>query len=116
MYEGAFIPGLSLAALYALFVLVMTIVKPRSAPGLPPDALTLREDDGRAGYPSLAVTTVATFAAAYFLTYRMHAIWAAGLAGLGAFLIAVADRLLNLRLLSRLAQQVVIVMIPPLAL
>src|SRR5512136_3168344 len=31
MYEGAFIPGLSLAALYALFVLVMTIVKPEAA-------------------------------------------------------------------------------------
>src|SRR5256886_12522779 len=46
----------------------------------------------------------------------MHAIWAAGLGGLGVYLIAVADRLLNLRLLSRLAQQVVIVMMPPLAL
>ena len=39
-----------------------------------------------------------------------------GLAGLAVYLIAVADRLLNLRLLSRLAQQVVIVMMPPLAL
>src|SRR6266566_3684505 len=112
MYEGAFIPGLSLAALYALFVLVMTIVKPEAAPALPIDALTLREDDGRAGYRSLAAITVVTVAAAYLLTYRMHAIWAAGLAGLGVYLIAVADRLLNLRLLSRLAQQVVIVMMP----
>ncbi len=116
MYEGAFIPGLSLAALYALFVLVMTIVKPEAAPALPIDALTLREDDGRAGYRSLAAITVVTVAAAYLLTYRMHAIWAAGLAGLGVYLIAGADRLLNLRLLSRLAQQVVIVMMPPLAL
>src|SRR5438045_7975794 len=116
MYEGAFIPGLSLAVLYALFVLVMTIVKPEAAPALPIDALTLREDDGRAGYRSLAAITVVTVAAAYLLTYRMHAIWAAGLAGLGVYLIAGADRLLNLRLLSRLAQQVVIVMMPPLAL
>src|SRR5213596_2303090 len=51
MYEGAFIPGLSLAALYAVFVFVMTIMKPASAPGLPPDALTLREDNGTGGYP-----------------------------------------------------------------
>src|SRR5246127_221051 len=43
MYQGAFIPGLSLAALYAVFVFVMTIVRPASAPGLPPDALTMRE-------------------------------------------------------------------------
>src|SRR5205823_11604797 len=75
MYEGAFIPGLSLAALYALYVLVVTIVKPASAPGVPPDALTLREDDGRAGYRSLVAITVVSIAAGYLLTYRMHAIW-----------------------------------------
>src|SRR6267143_1516720 len=80
MYEGAFIPGLSLAALYAVFVFVMTIVRPGAAPALPPDALTLREDNGTGGYPSLAAITVVTVAAAYLLTYRMHAIWAAGLA------------------------------------
>ena len=53
---------------------------------------------------------------AYLLTWYMHPIWAAGLAGLGAYLAALADQLLRLRLLSRLAQQVVIVMMPPLAL
>ena len=46
----------------------------------------------------------------------MQPIWAAGLAGLGAYLAALADRLLRLHLLSRLAEQVVIVMMPPLAL
>ena len=46
----------------------------------------------------------------------MHPIWAAGLAGLGAYLAALADRLFRLHLLSRLAAQVVIVMMPPLAL
>src|SRR6202045_3199475 len=105
MYEGAFLPGLSLAALYAVFVFVMTLVKPDSAPGLPPDALTLREEDGRAGYPSLAAMALIAIIAGYLLTYWTHAIWAAGLAGLGAYLIAVADRLLNLHLLSRLAAE-----------
>src|SRR3954467_5056394 len=55
MYAGAFIPGLTLAALYAGYVLAATVIRPGSAPGLPPDALTLREEDGRAGYPSLAI-------------------------------------------------------------
>jgi TRAP-type mannitol/chloroaromatic compound transport system permease large subunit len=116
MYEGAFIPGLSLAALYAVFVFVMTIVRPGSAPGLPPEALTMREDNGKAGYPSLAVIVGVAAVAGALLTTTMHAIWAAGLAGLGAYLAAIADRLLHLRLLSRLAQEVVIVMMPPLAL
>jgi len=116
MYQGAFIPGLSLAALYAVFVFVISIVKPEAAPALPPEALTLHEDDGRAGYPSLAAIALLAVVAAYLLTYWMPAIWAAGLAGLGAYLVAVADRLLRLRVLSRLAEQVVIVMMPPLAL
>ena len=116
MYEGAFIPGLSLAALYAVFVFVMTIVRPGSAPGLPPEALTMREDNGKAGYPSLAVIVGFAAVAGVLLTTTMHAIWAAGLAGLGAYLAAMTDRFLHLQLLSRLAQEVVIVMMPPLAL
>src|ERR1700724_3234354 len=36
MYEGAFIPGLGLAALYAVWVFIMTLIKPDTAPGLPP--------------------------------------------------------------------------------
>jgi TRAP-type mannitol/chloroaromatic compound transport system permease large subunit len=116
MYQGAFIPGLALALLYALYVLAMTIVRPGSAPALPPEALTLREPNGTAGYPSLALVAAAAAIGAYALTYRMHAIWACGLSGLVAYLVALADRYLGLRLLSRLAQQVVIVMMPPLAL
>src|SRR4051812_45425116 len=69
MYAGAFIPGLTLAALYAVYVFVMTIMKPDSAPALPPEALTLREDDGRAGYPTLAMIAIATALAGYLLTY-----------------------------------------------
>ena len=36
----------------------MTIVQPQAAPALPPDALTLREDSGKAGYLSLLVIVV----------------------------------------------------------
>ena len=116
MYQGAFIPGLSLAALYALYVLATTVIKPGLAPALPPEALTMREDSGKAGYASLLAIAVLAVVTAYGLTGTMHAIWAAGLAGLGAYLVALADRLLKLRLLSRLAQEVVIVMMPPLSL
>ena len=116
MYEGAFIPGLSLAALYALYVLATTVIRPGLAPALPPEALTMREDNGSAGYPSLLAITVVAVCAAYLLTGAMHAIWAAGLAGLATYLVALADRFLKLRVLSRLAQEVVIVMMPPLAL
>jgi len=116
MYQGAFLPGLSLAALYALFVLATTIFRPAAAPALPSEALTIREESGRAGYPSLAVIVGLAFAGAYYLTEFVHPIWASSAAGLAAYLTAVTDRFLRLGSLSRLAQQVVIVMMPPLAL
>jgi TRAP-type mannitol/chloroaromatic compound transport system permease large subunit len=116
MYQGAFIPGLSLAAMYALYVFAVTIVRPASAPALPAEALTIREESGKAGYPSLLVVLVLATLAAYLLTWPMHPIWACGLAGLGAYLAALADRHLGINLLSRLAQEVVIVLMPPLAL
>jgi len=116
MYQGAFLPGLSLAALYGLFVLATTIFRPAAAPALPSEALTIREESGRAGYPSLAVIVGLAFAGAYYLTEFVHPIWASSAAGLAAYLTAVTDRFLRLGLLSRLAQQVVIVMMPPLAL
>jgi len=116
MYQGAFIPGLTLAALYALFVVIISIVRPGAAPALPADAIVVRDQNGRVGYASLGVVVVAAFAAAYFLADYLHVIWAAALAGFGAYVVAVADKQLSLGLLSRLAQQVVIVMMPPLAL
>jgi tripartite ATP-independent transporter DctM subunit len=39
-YEGALIPGLSLAGAYAVWVFIMSIVRPESAPGVPPEART----------------------------------------------------------------------------
>jgi len=116
MYQGAFIPGLTLAALYAVYVAIVTMIRPDAAPALPLDAIVVRDRDGRVGYGSLGAVVVAAVAAGYFLSYSLHPIWACALAGLGAYLVAVADRRLATGLLSRLAQQVVIVMMPPLAL
>src|SRR6187455_3427660 len=41
MYEGALIPGLGLAALYAVWVFVVSIIKPEAAPACPPEMRTL---------------------------------------------------------------------------
>jgi TRAP-type mannitol/chloroaromatic compound transport system permease large subunit len=47
MYEGAFIPGLMLAGLYAVYVFLVTLVFPKSVPGLPAEAQRLSEDPSR---------------------------------------------------------------------
>src|SRR5438067_4313958 len=42
MYAGAIVPGLVLTALYATYVIGVTLVKPEAAPALPPEARLLR--------------------------------------------------------------------------
>lgn len=42
MYRGALAPGLMLTGLYLLFVLGVTLIDPKSAPALPPEARTMR--------------------------------------------------------------------------
>jgi TRAP-type mannitol/chloroaromatic compound transport system permease large subunit len=44
MYEGAFVPGLILSSLYAGYVFLVSMIFPNRAPGLPPEAQTLKED------------------------------------------------------------------------
>ena len=41
MYEGALLPGLVLTGFYALYVFVVTLIRPAAAPALPPEARTL---------------------------------------------------------------------------
>src|SRR5438477_6265432 len=58
MYAGAFLPGLTLALLYALYVIGTTVMRPNWAPALPIEARTLREADGTSGNRSLLILTI----------------------------------------------------------
>src|SRR5512144_1253741 len=58
MYAGAFIPGLTLAGLYAIYVIGCSVLRPNWAPALPLEARTLREPDGSSGNRSLLVLTI----------------------------------------------------------
>jgi TRAP-type mannitol/chloroaromatic compound transport system permease large subunit len=128
MYAGAFIPGVALAGLYALYAVGVTIAKPAWAPALPAEARTLREPNGSSGVRSvgvlmsLAVVAAVLFDRFYYVpTYTDAAVderlvMAAG-AGAGfALALALLNRITRMGLLSRLAEQVVFVLIPPLAL
>jgi TRAP-type mannitol/chloroaromatic compound transport system permease large subunit len=118
MYEGAFVPGLGLAALYAGWVFIVSLARPKLMPALPLEAIKVREAGGKAGYTSLAVIAAAAVAAAYLLTEYdiLHPIWACAAAGVAAYGVALADKYLKLNILSLLSRQVVIVMMPPLGL
>jgi len=124
MYAGAFIPGFTLTGLYALYVIAVTIIRPDWAPALPPEARALRQPDGSSGTRSLLVLFlgVIVVAVAVGRYYRPEAptderLVAAIFSGVVvAFVAAVINRLLKLGLLSILAERIVFVLVPPLAL
>jgi TRAP-type mannitol/chloroaromatic compound transport system permease large subunit len=128
MYAGAIIPGLVLAGLYALYTFGVAFLRPTWAPALPLEARQLREPDGSSGTTSFVVLTIASAAAAiafdrlYYLQKYPEAalderlVLGAG-AGAGfALACAMLNRALKLGLISRIAEQVVFVLIPPLGL
>ncbi|MBF9234031.1 TRAP transporter large permease [Microvirga alba] len=67
MYEGAFLPGIILAGLYAGYVLLMTFVSPKSAPGLPQEAIGYREPNGARGVWQLGVLVVFSGLVGYYV-------------------------------------------------
>ncbi len=123
MYEGAFVPGLVLSGLYGGYIFLVTVLYPKATPGLPLEALTYKEPNGKRGVISLAVVVVLSIAAAYLYMRTTNVKSGADFVVLTmsvtvglAFLIALVSRVLRLHLLSVLAEQVIFVMVPPLAL
>ncbi|MDO8305545.1 TRAP transporter large permease subunit [Herminiimonas sp.] len=127
MYQAAFGPGLMLTAMYAGYVLIISILKPTWVPALPVEARNLRQPDGKSGVLSLFVLIIATVAVCYVIEKillasnpKLHAdeglIYAATLGIAGAFMVAVINRRMKLGLLSKMAEKVVFVLVPPLAL
>jgi tripartite ATP-independent transporter DctM subunit len=125
MYEGAFIPGITLAGLYAVYTLGVALFRPSWAPALPAVARTLRQPDGSSGTTSLAVLAIVAIASAVAFaklylaadapTDEMLVVSTA--VGVGvAFATSVINHVLKLGLLSRIAERVTFVLIPPLAL
>src|SRR5690349_19430380 len=60
MYEGAFIPGIVLAGLYAFYIFLVTIFFPKATPGLPAEAVGFREENGSRGLISLGILAIAS--------------------------------------------------------
>ncbi len=134
MYAGALMPALLLVGLYLLFVVAVAIVKPAWAPALPPQARIHAEPDGASGHVSLLVL-LALCALAGHGWSTVHAsivnpvlgrelapardeifILSTTVASMLALLLALANRVCGFGLLSRLAERVTFVLIPPLVL
>jgi len=134
MYAGALVPGLMLVGLYLLFIAGVAIIKPRWVPALPVEARIYNEPDGSSGHRSLLVL-LAMCAAVSYAWSQVHEsiinpligrefspagdevlILSITVGSLLALALALLNRLFRLGLLSRLAEQVTFVLIPPLVL
>jgi TRAP-type mannitol/chloroaromatic compound transport system permease large subunit len=134
MYLAAFLPGFMLVGLYCLYIFAVAIIKPSWVPALPPEARIYREDTGASGHTSLVVLLVLCIVAASLMQANYAALLTAikgaevevpfdetivismSAGVLLALVLALLNRVLRLGLLSRLAEQVTFVLIPPLLL
>ncbi len=128
MYQAALLPGLLLTAMYAGWVLLVSLVRPAALPALPPEARNLRQPDGSAGLMSLGVVILVGVAAAwlhktfYLAIYKPQlpqdeALVYATVVGVAvSYGIAMLNQKARLGLLSKMAERVVLVLVPPLAL
>ncbi|RPE64605.1 tripartite ATP-independent transporter DctM subunit [Tibeticola sediminis] len=124
LYAGAFIPGFVLTGLYIGFVLLVSLIKPSAVPALPLEARTIREDDGSTGMRSVGVLALISVGCAVAFAKTRDAampldekIVLSMCVDMGvAFVAALANKSFKLGLLSRMAERVTFVLIPPLAL
>jgi len=125
MYAGAFIPGIVLTGLYAAYTMGVCVVKPTWAPALPLEARTLKEPNGDTGTRSLlvlfglSVVVAVAFAKWYYppdAPLDELIVVATSVGTAFAFFSALLGKVLKVKLLSQLAERVVFVLIPVLAL
>jgi TRAP-type mannitol/chloroaromatic compound transport system permease large subunit len=134
MYAGALVPGLLLVGLYLSFVALVAVFKPSWVPALPPEARIYREASGASGHRSLLALLAICVAAGYAwstvhegiinpMVGRDRAapgdevfILSMTVASFVALALAIANRVTRMGLLSKLAEQVTFVLIPPLVL
>ena len=138
MYAGAFIPGIILAGLYAAYVAGVSIFKPAWAPALPVEARVFREANGSSGVPSLLVIVAISIAISIAFAKNLSIVGdllepvigkkfqlngldevivvSTGVSVAIAFTAAHLNHFFKLGLISRIAERVVFVLVPPLAL
>jgi TRAP-type mannitol/chloroaromatic compound transport system permease large subunit len=134
MYSGALIPGLLLVGLYVLFIVLVALFKPAMVPPLPPEARIYKEANGASGHKSLLFLVILCAAAGFGWAQIHNAVmtpWlkrtlpAPGdeivilsltLASLLGLVLALINSATKMGLLSKLAERVTYVLMPPLIL
>jgi len=124
-----------LTGMYAGYVVLVALFKPQWVPALPAEARTIREDNGKSGLPSLIILTLVCVGISFYFAHHIvdvHSWWTGTevtkvakdetivvsmCVGVTlAFVLAMFNKITRLGLLSRMAERVTFVLIPPLLL
>ncbi len=134
MYAGALVPGLLLVCLYVIFIFLVAIFKPEMVPALPPEARIYREANGKSGHVSLVFLLILCTLVGYGWALSHDSVMMAwmertqaapsdevvimsmAVTSLVALSLAIVNRVTGMGLLSKLAEQVTFVLMPPLIL
>jgi TRAP-type mannitol/chloroaromatic compound transport system permease large subunit len=134
MYAGGLLPGLLLVGLYLLFIAAVAIFKPDWVPALPIEARIYTEPNGKSGHRSLLVLLLICGVAGYLWSQAHESIinplieretpapgderfiMSITVASFLALGLALVNSITRMGLLSRLAERVTFVLIPPLVL
>jgi TRAP-type mannitol/chloroaromatic compound transport system permease large subunit len=127
MYQAAFLPGLLLTVMYAGYVLLLSLVRPAALPALPLEARNLREENGSSGIISLIAVIAAGVAAGWLfnqfylstkpaLKADEAIVYSGVVTVLLTYTLAILNSKFKMGLLSKMAEKVVLVLVPPLAL
>jgi len=118
MYAGAIYPGLVLTGLYLSYVVLTTVIFPKAAPALPAEARELGQG-GRSLFVMIGLVVAVSYGLIQWWTPWLEGnagIWSVTAAVAAAYFYALADKGLKINLLSHLTRQVIVVLVPPLAL
>ncbi|MGB3555808.1 MAG: TRAP transporter large permease subunit [Jannaschia sp.] len=118
MYAGAMLPALMLTALFAVMVFLVSLLRPKMAPAMPPEACTLGK--GMLSFWVLTgLSVLLGWGATLWFTPRVAQapyVYGFAIGVLFAFGAAWTNRTGAIRLLSPLTERVILVLVPPLAL
>ena len=127
MYQAAFLPGMLLMVMYALYVMAVSMIRPSALPALPLEARNLRESDGSSGILSLIAVIGAGITAGWLfnkfylvtkptLKADEALVYSGVVTVFLAYTLAILNSKFKLGMLSKMAEKVVLVLVPPLAL
>lgn len=126
MYKAAFIPGLLLTLFYAIYIAMVALIKPQALPALPKEERQFSTSLHNGLLSLFCLITIGVFSSFTFIYFYKEAhpltesdkliVLGLTIGVVVPYICAILNHWFNTQLLSSIAEKVIFVLIPPLAL